>query len=107
MGARMKVHQPAEWLNCCLWMISLCEATGLFFQIRKRAMTMSAYSRFHPHDWIKDHLHLKPETIEIIVGVFILWIALMLFSYVVTFLFYWAFIGLGVIEEGLYARLFC
>ena len=68
---------------------------------------MSVNSRFHPHDWFKDHLHLKPESFEIIVGVFILGLVLMLFSYVVTVLFYWALTGLGIIEEGLYARLFC
>lgn len=67
---------------------------------------MSVYSNLDPHAWFKDHFHVKPETLEIILGFFILWVALMLFSYAVSLLIYWILSGFKILEEGLYSLLF-
>ena len=68
-------------------------------------MSGAHYSDLNPHDWIRDHFHLKSETLEVIFVFFVLWIALMLFSYVVSLVIYWALTGLGVIENNLHSLL--
>ncbi len=75
------------------------------FQYRRYVMRGAFYSDLDPHDWIKDHLHLKKETTEVVFGFFVLWIALMLFSYVVSFVIYWVLMGLGIIEKSLHSLL--
>ena len=67
-------------------------------------MSGAFYSDLHPHgygNWFKNRFRLKPETMEAVFGFFVLWIALMLFSYVVSLLIYWALKGLGIIQESL------
>jgi hypothetical protein len=71
-------------------------------------MSGAFYNDLHPHgygDWIKNHLRLKTETMEAVFGFFVLWIALMFFSYVVSVLIYGALNALGIIQKSLYSLL--
>jgi hypothetical protein len=69
-------------------------------------MSGAFYSDLHPHGyggWIKNHLRLKTETVEAAFSFFVLWVVLMLFSYIVSLLMYWALKGLGIIQKSLYS----
>lgn len=70
--------------------------------INSEDIPMSVYKRMHPYQWIKDRLHLGPEKIEVVLGFFILWIALILFSYFVSILIYLALTAMGMIEKGFF-----
>ena len=61
---------------------------------------MTFYRKHHPYDWMKVHI-LKPETFEVVFGFFIVLIALMLFSYVISFIVYFALEALNIIEADL------
>jgi hypothetical protein len=71
-------------------------------------MSGAFYNDLHPHghgDWIRNRLRLKTETIEAVFVFFLLWIALMLFSYVVSFLIYWVLNALGIVQKTFYSLL--
>ncbi len=62
---------------------------------------MTVYRKHHPYDWMKGHV-LKPETVEIVFGFFVLLIALILFSYVVSLVTFFALKAFGIIEAGFF-----
>ncbi len=67
---------------------------------------MSVYSNLDPHDWVKNHFHLRPESLENILGFFMFWIVIMLFSYVISLLIYCVFSGFKILAEGLSSLIF-
>jgi hypothetical protein len=62
---------------------------------------MILYRKHHPYDWMKGYL-LKPETVEIVLGFFIFLIGLLLFSYIVSFVFFFVLKAMGIIEAGFF-----
>ena len=61
---------------------------------------MTFYRKHHPYDWMKGHI-LKPEAVEIVFGFFIVLIALILFSYLVSLIAFFALEALDIIEADL------
>jgi len=58
---------------------------------------MTVYKKHHPYEWMKGHI-LKPDNVEIVLGSFIMWIALMLFSFLASILILSTLKALNIIE---------
>ena len=55
------------------------------------------YRKYHPFDWMKGHV-LKPETFAVVVGFFNVLMAVILFSYIVSLIAYFAWEAFEIIE---------
>ena len=62
---------------------------------------MILYRKHHPYDWMKGYL-LKPETVEIVLGFFIFLIGLIIFSYIVSFVFFFVLKAMGIIAADFF-----
>ena len=62
---------------------------------------MTVYRKRHPYEWMKDHL-LKPDKIEVVFRFFILWIGLILFSYLASLIIFSALKALNIIEADFF-----